>query len=445
MNTKELIKLAYKADIEGDLELADFIDRELLAASNNKNIREAAPDFSKMTRGVGNFFGNIGNFLGGYGGYNGPTNTKPLRDALQSVPNRSGLGKMFGSVGKEVEFSPEQLTELGTNLKSSIFNSRSKATPEVQSIIDEIINSGKVSGTQIARPGGAAPLKGIAAINYKLDLLRQHAIQNKIINPRSGVRLDDLDSIATGQALKPGPRTVQRVNRNTKLLAGGAAAAMAAPGLYGAFGPQAPDATGSDIPNGPAMNGMPQLGPGMGGFGGGYNGPRAESPQGNNYNPQNIGLGSVNSAIDPKSFQQSAGFAPETVYSGRSKEEINPAARFRSYEGMPRGKSAPAYNNQSYSQPAVAPIITPQVNVQPVAAPAVAPAPVAAPVAAPTEGFNFYQESGLRPATSDPNLSYDVNGNIAGEGGQAPAPPAAQNLPPEYATPIFNPNNPTGI
>jgi hypothetical protein len=130
--------------------------------------------------------------------------------------------------GKEVIETASQ--QLGTNLKSSIFNSRSKATPEVQSIIDEIINSGKVSGTQVARPGGAAPLKGIAAINYKLDLLRQHAIQNIIINPRSGVRLDDLDSIATGQALKPGPRTVQRVNRNTKLLAGGAAAAMAAPG-----------------------------------------------------------------------------------------------------------------------------------------------------------------------------------------------------------------------
>jgi hypothetical protein len=402
MNTKELIKLAYKADIEGDLELADFIDRELLAASNNKNIREAAPDFSKMTRGVGNFFGNIGNFLGGYGGYSGPTNTKPLRDALQSVPNRSGLGKMFGSVGKEVEFSPEQLTELGTNLKSSIFNSRSKATPEVQSIIDEIINSGKVSGAQVARPGGAAPLKGIAAINYKLDLLRQHAIQNKIINPRSGVRLDDLDSIATGQALKPGPRTVQRVNRNTKLLAGGAAAAMAAPGLYGAFGPQAPDATGSDIPNGPAMNGMPQLGPGMGGFGGGYNGPKAVSPQGNNYNPQNIGLGSVNSAADPNSFKESAGVAPEAVYSGRNEREINPAARFRSYEGMTRGESAPVYNYNNYNagynpgtQSAVAPIQTPVAPVQnPVGSlEPVAPQPVA-PGSLPA---NF--ADALRPAT----------------------------------------------
>ena len=384
MNTKELIKLAQKADIEGDLELADFIDRELLAISNNKNIREAAltDSLSKMGRGVGNFFGNIGNFLGGYGGYNGPSNNAPARKLLQQVPQSTGLGKAFGAVTKEITHTPEQLAELADKLKLSMFNSRSKATPEVQAIMDELI-----AGTTLN--------------NAKFDKLRQHAIQNKIINPRSGLNLNDFDDVIRGNALKAGPRTVQRVNKNTKLLAGGAAAAMAAPGLYGAFGPQAPDATGSDIPNGPAMNGMPQLGPGMGGFGGGYNGPQAVSPQGNNYNPQNIGLGSVNSAIDPKSFQQSAGFAPETVYSGRSKEEINPAARFRSYEGMTRGESAPAYNNQSYSQPAVAPIITPQVNVQPVAAPAVTPAaltsipPVNTEAAPPPVNF----ADALRPAT----------------------------------------------
>jgi hypothetical protein len=402
MNTQELLKLAQKADISGDFELADFIDKELSAASNNKNIREAnlADSLSKMGRGVGGFFGNIGNFLGGYGGYSGPTNTKALRGVLETAPQYKGLGKTFGAATKEVDFSPEQLLELGNGLKTSLFNSRSKATPEAQSVIDEIINSGKVSGSKITLPDGKV-YSGVAAQNYKLDLLRQHAIKNKIINPRSGANLGDLDSIATGQALKPGPRSVQRVNRNTKLLGGGAAAAMAAPGLYGAFGPQAPDATGSDIPNGPAMNGMPQLGPGMGGFGGGYNGPQAGSPQGNNYNPQNIGLGSVNSAFDPKSVQQSAGFAPETGYSGRSEGEINPAARSRSYEGMTRGQSAPAYNNQSYSQPAVAPIITPQVNVQPVAAPAVAPAaltsipPVNTEAAPPPVNF----ADALRPAT----------------------------------------------
>jgi len=418
MNTKELIKLARKADIEGDLELADFIDRQLLAISNNKNIREAAgfsDSLSKMSRGVGNFFGNIGNFLGGYGGYNGPTNTKPLRDALQSVPNRSGLGKMFGSVGKEIEFSPEQLTELGDGLKSSLFNSRSKATPEVQSVIDEIINSGKVSGAKVTKPDGSS-LSGPPAMNYKLDLLRQHAIQNKIINPRSGARLDDLDAIASGKPLAAGPRTVQRVNKNTKLLAGAGAAAMAAPGLYGMFAGQGPDTTGSAVPDGsmgPA--GMPQLGP-MGGFGGGYNGPEVGRPGMGGYAPtQPIGLGYANSVMDPASNRESAGYAPTSQYTGRSEGEINPAAKFRSYEGMMRGERAPAFNNQSYvggySQPTVAPVITPQVNVQPVAAPAVVPEqltsipPVntgAAPQALPA---NF--ADALRPATPEEAARYE--------------------------------------
>jgi hypothetical protein len=70
--------------------------------------------------------------------------------------------------------------------------------------------------------------------------------------------------------------------------------------------------------------------------------------------------------FDPASIQQSQGYAPSTGYSGRSEREINPAARFRSYEGMTRGESAPAYNNQSYvggySQPTVAPIQTPAVQ-----------------------------------------------------------------------------------
>ena len=419
MNTKELIKLARKADIEGDLELADFIDRQLLAISNNKNIREAAgfsDSLSKMSRGVGNFFGNIGNFLGGYGGYNGPTNTKPLRDALQSVPNRSGLGKMFGSVGKEIEFSPEQLTELGDGLKSSLFNSRSKATPEVQSVIDEIINSGKVSGAKVTKPDGSS-LSGPPAMNYKLDLLRQHAIQNKIINPRSGARLDDLDAIASGKPLAAGPRTVQRVNRNTKLLAGGAAAGMAAPGLYGMFAGQGPDTTGSAVPDGPmGPVGMPQLGP-MGGFGGGYNGPQVGGPgMGGGYAPtQPIGLGYANSVMDPASYRESAGYAPTSQYTGRSEREINPAAKFRSYEGMMRGEGAPAFNNQNYvggySQPTVAPVITPQVNVQPVTAPAVVPEqltsipPVntgAAPQALPA---NF--ADALRPATPEEAARYE--------------------------------------
>ena len=420
MNTQELLKLAQKADISGDFELADFIDKELSAASNNKNIREAnfADSLSKMGRGVGGFFGNIGNFLGGYGGYSGPTNTKPLRGVLETAPQYKGLGKMFGAATKEVDFSPEQLLELGNGLKTSLFNSRSKATPEVQSVIDEIINSGKVSGSKITLPDGKV-YSGVAAQNHKLDLLRQHALRNKIINPRSGANLGDLDSIATGQALKPGPRSVQRVNRNTKLLAGGAAAAMAAPGIYNAFAPQAPDATGSAIPDGPAMTGMPQLNPGMGGFGGGYNGPQAGPPQGNNYNPQqNIGMGNVNSKLDPGSIQESQGYAPPTGYSERNERGINPAARFRSYEGMTRGESAPVYNYNNYNagynpgpQSAVSPIQTP---VAPVAAPVanVAQLESIPPVTIPT-AQGLAGQTGFGGATDSAGIAAELFGDQA--------------------------------
>ena len=403
MNTKELIKLAYKADIEGDLELADFIDRELLAISNNKNIREAAftDTLGKMGRGVGNFFGNIGNFLGGYGGYSGPTGNKGSRALLQQAPQYKGLGKAFGAATKEITHTPEQLAELAEKLKLSMFNSRSKATPEVQAIIDEMVNGGTKSTPA------------------KLDKLRQHAIQNKIINPRSGLNLDDFDNVMKGNPLKPGPRSVQRVNRNTKLLAGGLAAGMAAPGLYGAFAPQAPDTTGSAIPDGPAMTGMPQLNPGMGGFGGGYNGPQAGPPQGNNYNPQqNIGMGSVNSAIDPKSFKESAGVAPETGYSERNERGINPAARFRSYEGMTRGESAPVYNYNNYNagynpgpQSAVSPIQTP---VAPVAAPVanVAQLESIPPVTIPT-AQGLAGQTGFGGATDSAGIAAELFGDQA--------------------------------
>jgi hypothetical protein len=420
MNTKELIKLAYKADIEGDLELADFIDRELLAISNNKNIKEAAltDTLGKMGRGVGNFFGNIGNFLGGYGGYNGPTNNAGARKLVEQAPQFKGLGKTFGAVTQEVRHTPDELAELANGLKKSMINSRSKATPEVQAAMDTLMD-GKAIGTKAH------------------ELLRQHAIQNKIINPRSALDLEDFTDLMNGRPLKLKARNVQRVNKNTKLLGGGAAAAIAAPGIYNAFAPQAPDTTGSAIPDGPAMTGMPQLNPGMGGFGGGYNGPQAGPPQGNNYNPQqNIGMGSVNSAIDPKSFKESAGVAPKTEYSERNERGINPAARFRSYEGMTRGESAPVYNYNNYNagynpgpQSAVSPIQTP---VAPVAAPVanVAQLESIPPVTIPT-AQGLAGQTGFGGATDSAGIAAELFGDQA--------PPQPPPMTPEQIQSTMNP------
>ncbi len=347
MNTKELIKLASISDINGDLELADFIDKQLLAMSDNKNIREAV-DLGKIFRPIGNALGKIPEFFG-TGKYRAPANwTGSGIDLMTQNPNRSGnaFQRMFGSVDKEINLDANQVKELESQLLQQLSNAMDQADAPTKEVIKKIINK---------------DFKNISS--DERALLGEFARKTGIVGRRTDADFGDLGDLVRGNPLQVRPRTVQRVNKNTKLLAGGAAAAMAAPGMIGMLSPQAPDVTGSEVPNGP-MTGMPQLGPGMGGFGGfggGYNGPQAGSPQGGNYEPMRTFT--PNTMFDPASIQQSAGYAPTSGYSGRSEREINPAARYRSYEGMTRGESAPSYNNQSfnvgYSQPSVAPIETP--------------------------------------------------------------------------------------
>jgi hypothetical protein len=351
MNTNELIKLAKQADFEGDYDLADYIDNQLRTSSNNKNIREAV-DLGKVFRPVGNALGKIPEFFGAGKYKAGPMDTAADLMMMQGNPNKSGnaFQKLFGAVDKEINLDANQLKALESKLGMELFETFDVADDATRTAINKVINK----------------QNGLLSPDEK-KLLMEHARKTGIVGRRTDADFQDIQDLIDGKSLSTRPRTVQRVNKNTKLLGLGAAGVAAAPGMIGMFSPQAPDTTGSSIPDGPAMTGMPQLGPGMGGFGGGYNGPQAGPPQGNNYNPQqNIGLGNVNSMFDPASIQQSQGYAPSTGYSGRSEREINPAARFRSYEGMTRGESAPAYNNQSYvggySQPTVAPIQTPAVQ-----------------------------------------------------------------------------------
>jgi hypothetical protein len=126
--------------------------------------------------------------------------------------------------------------------------------------------------------------------------------------------------------------------------------------------------------------GMPQLGPGMGGFGGGYGGPQAGGPNMGNFAPtQSTGLGYGNTMTDPASQRggESGGYAPTSGYTGRSEREINPAAKYRTNEvGMMRGEAPPVYNNYSAgynpgTQTSVAPVAEAQPldSITPVAVP----------------------------------------------------------------------------
>ena len=335
MNTNELIKLANVADKEGDLELADFIDRELLAMSNNKNIRESAYDWSSLGKAfkpVGNALGKIPEFFGAGKYKAGPMDTAADLMMMQGNPNRSGnaFQKLFGAVDKEIDLDANQLKALESKLGMELFETFDQADDVTRAAINKVINKQTASLT----------------VDEK-KLLMEHARKTGIVGRRTDADFQDIQDLIDGKPLSARPRTVQRVNKNTKLLGGAGAALMAAPGIINAFAPQAPDATGSAIPNGPM--GMPQLGPGMGGFGGGYGGPQAGGPNMGNFAPtQPTGLGYGNTVTDPASQRggESGGYAPTSGYTGRSEREINPAAKYRTNEvGMKRGEAPPVYNN----------------------------------------------------------------------------------------------------
>jgi len=366
MNTNELIKLAKQADFEGDYDLADYIDNQLRTSSNNKNIREAVDlgaTFGKVFKPIGNALGKIPEFFG-YGKYKAPLNwSKPAVDLATSNPNISGnaFQKALGSINKEINLDANQVKNLETTLIQQMTSSIGQADVPTVKALEKLVNK-EFSKLTIAEKG----------------LIAKYARETGIVGRRTDADFTDILDLVSGKSLQVRPRTVQRVNRNTKLLGGGAAAAMAAPGLYGAFGPQAPDATGSSIPDGPAMTGMPQLGPGMGGFGGGmggYNGPQANGPNMGNFAPtQPIGLGYGSTMTDPASQRgrESGGYAPTSGYTGRSEREINPAAKFRTNEvGMMRGEAPPVYNNfnAGYNpgiQPSAAPMAQQSVSIPPV-------------------------------------------------------------------------------
>jgi len=362
MNTKELIKLANIADKDGDLELADFIDRELLAMSNNKNIREAV-DLGKYTRPFTDTLGKIPEFFGA-GKYRAPLNwSKPAVDLATSNPNISGnaFQKALGSINKEINLDANQVKNLETTLLQQMQSSIGQADVPTVKALEKLVNK---------------EYKKLSIADK--ELIAKYARETGIVGRRTDADFIDIQDLVQGRPLQVRPRTVQRVNPKAKLLAGGLGALALAPTMYNTFAGQGPDTTGSAIPNGPM--GMPQLGPGMGGMSGGYGGPQAGGPDMGNFAPtQPTGLGYANTMMDPASMQrgESGGYAPTSGYTGRSEREINPSSKYRTNEvGMMRGEPAPAYNNYSAgynpgTQTSVAPVAEAQPldSITPVAVP----------------------------------------------------------------------------
>ena len=402
MNTNELIKLANVADKNGDLELADFIDRELLAMSNNKNIREAAYDWSavgKAFKPLGNALGKIPEFFGAGKYQAGPMDTATDLMMMQGNPNKSGnaFQKLFGAVDKEIDLDANQLKALESKLGMELFETFDQADDVTRAAINKVINK----------------QTGLLSADEK-KLLMEHARKTGIVGRRTDADFQDIQDLIDGKSLSARPRTVQRVNKNTKLTAGGLGALALAPTMYNTFAGQGPDTTGSAVPNGPM--GMPQLGPGMGGFGGGYGGPQAGGPNMGNFAPtQSTGLGYGNTMTDPASQRdgESGGYAPASGYTGRSEREINPAAKYRTNEvGMMRGEAPPVYNNYSagYNPGAQTPVATVADVTQPLES--------IPPVAIPTA-----QELAGRPGFGGATDSAGIAKELAGDPDAPETPP----------------------
>jgi hypothetical protein len=266
MNHNDLIKLAQIADKEGDLELADYLDNQLIRVSNkftdfmqkgfnysrrpNYNV-----DFSSLTPDASN--------LG----------------MIASHPTQRGkpLAKFFQAGLKDRTRTPERLDKIDQQIKGAI---------------------GKVISTD---PNVHEAVKNFNAGNFgKISPAQRNALLNHLVNNdkvatrANDISPDDIVKVLSGKKPDLTTKQVTTLSNAGKGL-GYAAGAAAAGTMYSAFnaaqqnrgykpGSVDPNASGSPFQEMPEMGGggMPSMGEmpemGGGGGGGGYQGPNYQMP-----------------------------------------------------------------------------------------------------------------------------------------------------------------------
>jgi hypothetical protein len=268
MNTNDLIKLARKADLEGDIELADYLDNQLIRVSNkftdflqktfnysrrpNYNV-----DFSSLAPDASN--------LG----------------MIASHPTQRGkpLAKFFQAGLKDKIRTPERLDQIDEQIKASIGKIVSSDTN-----VHEAVNKFN---------------KGLFATitPAERNALLNHLVNNdKVATRANDISPDDIIKVLSGTKPSLTTKQVTTLSNAGKGLGYGAAA-TAAGTMYGAYnaaqqnrgyqpGSVDPNASGSPYQSMPEMGGggMPSMGEipeTGGGGGGGYQGPNYQMPSAN--------------------------------------------------------------------------------------------------------------------------------------------------------------------
>jgi len=276
MNTNDLIKLARKADLEGDIELADYLDNQLIRVSQLKNF------FQKGLDTVGDFFKNQR-----MRDYN--VDFKNVADDASNLgmiaghPTQRGnaVQKFFQAGLKDKVRTPERLDQIGEQIKGSIGKVISN-DPNVHLAVTKY-NAGKF--TEIT------PAERNALLN--------HLVNNDKISTRANdISPDDIIKVLSGQKPSAATKQVTTLSNAGKgaYLAGGLTGAVTGYGMYNASKQQSAlqpgglysdqSASGGPFQSMPEMGGggMPSMGemPSMGGGGqGGYQGPTYNMPSAN--------------------------------------------------------------------------------------------------------------------------------------------------------------------
>ena len=381
MNHKDLTKLAQIADKDGDVELADYLDNQLVRVANKLT------DF--LNRGF-----NYSRRPKYNVDFSGLSDSASELGTMAGHPTQRGnpLAKFFQAGLKDKIRTPERLDKIDIQIKDAI--------SKVISVDPKVIS---------------AKAKFAAGDHAKITTDERNALLNHLVNNdkvatrANDISPDDIIKVVGGKKPDVSTKQVTTLSNFGKTLGyGTAGAAVLGTGLniYNAR-QQAETQPGSlSNPSGGPFQSMPEMGggggmpsmgemPSMGGGGqGGYQGPNYQMP-------------SANQSFQPMQGYQPANQVRELPRTNDQAEplypRISPEQAMQNAMYVDKARRFDELMNQD-GRPSIAPIVNPEVY-------------------GPTQEQAAYQPIGpTQEQAINPNLSYNQDGSIRGEGGQAPAP-----------------------
>lgn len=263
MNTRDLIKLAHKADLEGDIELADYLDNQLVRVAK-----------------TGKLFNWMGKTWDSHRRPNYDVDFSTLApdasnlDTMIQHPTQTG-GKMknFFQAGKKtITRTPERLVAIEKQIKDAILNI-SSPDPKIDAA------KKKVQAGQPLTP------------DERNSLLNILVKENKVATRANDIAVQDITAVLDGKAPSIPTKEITTLSNAAKTLgytAGSTVLLNAGLAGMNAFN-QSQYKPGELYNNQPGANGLPQMpDPGSSGSqqsggqyqgGGGYSGPRYNQPR----------------------------------------------------------------------------------------------------------------------------------------------------------------------